>query len=216
MRTRFAENIDSLAGELAAMCRLTVTAMREASGALLQADLGLAEHVIDVSSELDAAASRWEQRAFSLLALQAPVAHDLRFMVGGLHISADLHRMGGLAVHIAKIVRRRHPEHVVPEEVLEVFTRMGAVAVAQAEETEQVLQHRDPERALGLLTADDTMDDLHRGLFAITQDDDWPHGVTAAVDITLLGRFYERFCDHTVEIGRRVIFLETGVLPEQG
>ncbi|MFC0453313.1 phosphate signaling complex protein PhoU [Rhodococcus jostii] len=215
MRTRFAENLDSLAGDLAGMCRLSVTAMSEASDALLQADLELAEHVIDVSGELDDAAAHWEKRAFALLALQAPVAHDLRFMVGGLHISADVHRMGGLAVHIAKIARRRHPDHVVPDEVLDVFTEMGAVAVAQAKETEEVLRYRDPERARDLLTADETMDELHRSLFTITQADNWPHGVQSAVDITLLGRFYERFCDHTVEIGRRVIFLETGNLPEQ-
>lgn len=214
MRTRFSENLDSLARDLAEICRLAVTAMDKASRALLDADLELAEEVIDMGSSFDEAAAHWEQRAFALLALQAPVAHDLRLMVGGLHISADLHRMGGLAIHVAKIARRRHPDHAVPEEVRGVFTEMAAVAVAQARETEETLQHRDPGRAKHLLLADDTMDELHRGLFLILQAPEWPHGVQAAVDITLLGRFYERFCDHTVEIGRRIIFLETGVLPD--
>ena len=76
-----------------------------------------------------------------------------------------------------------------------------------------VLRHLDHGRAEKLVAADTVMDELHRRLFTVTQAPQWPHGVQAAVDVTLLGRFYERFCDHTVDIGRRIIFLETGQLP---
>ncbi|WP_236580986.1 hypothetical protein [Rhodococcus sp. T7] len=88
MRTRFADSIDGLTGGLAATCALTVTAVSDATNALLDADLTLAERVIDASGALENDATTWEQRAFSLLPLQAPVAHDLRVMVGGLVLSA--------------------------------------------------------------------------------------------------------------------------------
>ena len=106
------------------MCGLTVTAMSEATAALLDADLRTAERVLDANTDLERAASDWEHKSFSLLALQAPVAHDLRFTVGGLHIAASLQRMGALAVHIAKIARLRHPTSAVPPEARAVVADM--------------------------------------------------------------------------------------------
>ena len=69
---------------------------------------------------------------------------------------------------------------------------------------------RDPEKAARIREEDDAMDDLHRHLFSVLMDREWKHGVAAAVDVTLLGRFYERFADHAVEVARRVIFQATG------
>jgi phosphate transport system protein len=74
---------------------------------------------------------------------------------------------------------------------------------------------RDPEKAARIREEDDAMDDLHRHLFSVLMDREWKHGVAAAVDVTLLGRFYERFADHAVEVARRVIFQATGSLPEE-
>ncbi|MFF1555660.1 phosphate signaling complex protein PhoU [Rhodococcus erythropolis] len=213
MRTHFADSLDDLSCGLAAMCALTVTAISGATAALLDADLPTAERVLDANTDLESAAADWEHQAFSLLALQAPVAHDLRFTVGGLHIAASLQRMGGLATHVAKIARLRHPAPAVPPEARAVIQDMGRTAVVRATETQLVVRHVDAERAQELVAADTVMDELHRRLFTVTQTPQWPHGVQAAVDLTLLGRFYERFCDHTVDIGRRIIFLETGQLP---
>jgi phosphate transport system protein len=72
---------------------------------------------------------------------------------------------------------------------------------------------RDPDEARKIREEDDAMDDLHRHLFSVMMDRGWKYGVAAAVDITLLSRFYERFADHGVEISRRVIFQVTGLLP---
>ncbi|MBT2271633.1 phosphate signaling complex protein PhoU [Rhodococcus qingshengii] len=213
MRTHFADNLDDLSRGLASMCALTVTAMAGATTALLDADLAVSERVLDANAELDWAAADWEHKAFSLLALQAPVAHDLRFTVGGLHIAASVQRMGGLAVHIAKIARLRHPTPAVPPEARACVEEMGQTAVVRATETQLILRHLDHERAEALVAADTVTDELHRRLFTVTQAQEWSYGVQGAVDVTLLGRFYERFCDHTVDIGRRIIFLETGQLP---
>lgn len=210
MRNSYNNKLDALAADLAQMCQLAEVAMSNATKALLTADLSLAEETITSREPIDALAADWEQKAFALLALQAPVAQDLRSMVSGIHIVADLQRMGGLAIHIAELVRRRHPAHVLPAEVEGVFEEMGRVAVEQADATGEVLLSRDADKAAELQLKDEAMDELHRSLFVLTSAPDWPHGISAAVDITLLGRFYERFSDHTVEVAKRVVFLVTG------
>ena len=216
MRVAYTEQLSDLTGELAAMCGLAEVAMQRATQALLQADLALAEQVIGENDRIDEMRVQCEEKAFALLALQSPVAGDLRIVVSGIHIVADVERMGQLALHVAKIARRRHPAHVLPEDVRGYFAEMGKVAVAQAAKTREVLLSRDLDEAAALEIGDEPMDDLHKHLFSVMMDREWPHGVAAAVDVTLLGRFYERYADHAVEVARRVVFLVTGKLPEPG
>jgi len=121
--------------------------------------------------------------------------------------------MGALALHVAKIVRRRHPDHVLPEQVTSYFAEMGRAAIELGNAAQDVLLTGDPDKAARIDDEDDAMDDLHRHLFTVIMDLEWKHGVAAAVDVTLLGKFYERFADHAVEIARRVIFQATGTLP---
>lgn len=213
MRTAYHEKLDALNAELAEMCRLAGVAMERATQALLQADLVLAEQVIGDHEQITQTSARAEETAFVLLALQAPVAGDLRAVVSSIQIVADVERMGALALHVAKIARRRHPQHALPEEVNGYFAEMGRLAVDLATSARDVLLSHDPEEAKRIREDDDAMDDLHRHLFSVMMDREWPHGVAAAVDVTLLGRFYERFADHAVEISRRVIFQVTGQLP---
>jgi len=215
MRTAYHEQLDALNGQLAEMCRLAGIAMERATQSLLQADLVLAEQVIGDHEKIMAASARAEETAFVLLALQAPVAGDLRAIVSSIQIVADVERMGALALHVAKIARRRHPQHALPEEVNGYFSEMGRVAVDLATSARDVLLSRDPAKARQMREDDDAMDDLHRHLFSVMMDREWKHGVAAAIDVTLLGRFYERFADHAVEISRRVIFQVTGLLPAE-
>lgn len=215
MRTAYHEQLDALTNQLAEMCRMAGVAMERATQSLLQADLVLAEQVITDHEQISAASARAEEAAFVLLALQAPVAGDLRAIVSSIQIVADVDRMGALALHVAKIARRRHPQHTLPEEVNGYFAEMGRVAVDLGNSAREVLLSRDPEKARRIREEDDAMDDLHRHLFTVLMDREWKHGVAAAVDVTLLGRFYERFADHAVEISRRVIFQVTGRLPEE-
>jgi phosphate transport system protein len=147
-----------------------------------------------------------------LLALQAPVATDLPVVVSSLRNVADADRMGALAMHVAKIVRRRHPAHATPAAVNNFFADMGRIAVDLGSTAKDVVQSGDPGKAAQLDHDDDAMDDLHRQLLGLLMDPEWKYGVAAAVDVTLLGRYYERFADHAVEIGRRIIFQATGTL----
>ena len=184
--------------------------MERATQALLQADLVLAEEVITDYDGMVLQATAAEEHAFSLLALQAPVAGDLRAVISSIQNVADVDRMGALALHVAKLARRRHPSSALPENVNGYFTEMGRIAVDMGNSVKDVVLSRDPDRAAQLDDDDDDMDNLHRHLFSVLMDREWKHGVAAAVDITLLSRYYERFADHAVEIARRVIFEVTG------
>ena len=216
MRTVYHEQLAALATQLGEMCGLAGVAMQRATQALLQADLVLAEQVITDHEQIMAMSTRVEEDAFALLALQQPVASELRAIFSSIQIAADVDRMGALAVHVAKIARRRHPQHALPEEVNGCFSEMGRVAVELGNSAQQVLMSRDPAKAARLREEDDAMDNLHRQLFTVLMDhDEWKHGARAAVDVALLGRFYERFADHAVEVGRRIVFQVTGALPAE-
>jgi phosphate transport system protein len=210
MRTAFHEQLDSLTETLSQMCGLADLAMERATQGLLQADLAIAEQVFADHEHLARTRTDAEEAAFLLLALQAPVAADLRIIVGSMQNVADAERMGGLALHVAKIARRRHPARTLPKEVDGYFAEMGRIAVDLGNSAKDVVLSRDPERAAQISRDDTEMDHLHQQLFTLLKENEWPHGVASAVDIALLGRFYERFADHAVEIGRRVIFQATG------
>jgi phosphate transport system protein len=193
-----------------AMSQFTSDSLRKATRALLDADLSLAEQVIASDVTLDQMRASAENVALELLALESPVARDLRVVVSAMWIVSDLQRMGQLAIHVAKAARRRHPAHVIPMDVRPVIERMGRVGVHLADEAGLVLRERDLELARRLEIEDDLMDDLQRELFSALLAPTWRHGVPPAVDIALLSRFYERFADHAVAVARRVVFLVTG------
>jgi len=216
MREAYHVELEQLADHLAAMSVQVADAMERATRALLEADLSLAEQVISDDSKVDDARAQCEEQAYALLALQAPVATDLRTVLAAIHAAESLERMGDLALHVAKAARRRHPDPVLPESVRPYFAEMGEVAVKLAHQTEQVIKSKDVEAAKTLESDDDQVDDIHRHLFTVIMDRDWPYGVASAVDVTLLGRFYERYADHAVSVAKRMIFVVTGKMPGYG
>jgi phosphate transport system protein len=184
-------------------------AMRRTTDAMLQTDLASAERVIIEGEDISAITRHAHDEAFALLALRA--ASEQRAIVSSIQLAADVQRMGELAVHVAKIARRRHPHPVVPAEVRPLFADMGRFAVELSGGARAVLLWRDPRRSAQIRHDLDAMNELHQRSLRVMLDRDWRHGVTAAVDLALLGRFYERFADHAMEIGRRVIFEATGM-----
>ncbi|MFA7266013.1 MAG: phosphate signaling complex protein PhoU [Candidatus Nanopelagicales bacterium] len=210
MRSAYHEQLDQFDNQLVHMTKLVNDAMIQATNAILDADLVLAESVIAGDEEIDAVAHDLEEQALELVALQAPVATELRVLLSGLRISASLERMGDLAVHVAKAARLRYPASAVPAELRGVITEMGEVAERIVQRTGDVLAERDLLAAGELGIIDDEMDSLHRQLFRAVLSDDWKYGVEAAIDVTLVSRYYERFADHAVTIGKRVIHIVTG------
>lgn len=216
MRDSYHEELDQITKRLVEMTRLVAGAMRRATGALLDADLALAEAVIAADEQIDQGYRDVEEAAFELLARQQPVATDLRTLVTSLRMVADLERSGDLALHAAKLARRRFPVSAVPPELRATVLEMGQVAERIITKCGSVIASRDVEQAGQLERDDDVMDALHRQLFTVMLDDDWPHGVDVAIDIALAGRYYERFADHAVSVGRRVVYLVTGERPLPG
>jgi phosphate transport system protein len=186
------------------------SAMSKATTSLLDADVALADLVIEGDERIDAVRESIEQRCFTLLARQQPVATDLRTITAAMRIVSDLERMGDLAVHVAKLARMRFPDHAVPQEVRPIFLEAGHVAESLVTKTATVIAKLDVDDAVRLEAEDDLMDQLHRQLFRELLSKDWPHGMESAIDITLLGRYYERFADHAVSVARRVFYLVTG------
>ena len=131
-------------------------------------------------------------------------------VVTGMRMSADLERMGDLARHVAKVARLRYPESAVPADIRATILQMGQVAERIVAKCGQVIAAKDVEDAKTLERDDDAMDDLHRELFSHLGGGSWAHGTETAVDMTLVGRYYERFADHAVSVAHRVVYLVTG------
>ena len=210
MRDLYHGQLDTVVDDLVTMTGEVRTAVRRATESLLQADARIAEEVIGSDAAVDRQREVVEDRAFEILARQQPVAGDLRVLVAALRMVADLERMGDLAVHVAKVARLRYPECAVPDELRENVARMGVVAEEMVQAAGDILARRDLDEALELERQDEEMDLLRRSQFRVLLNDDWTHGVESAVDVALLGRYYERIADHAVSLARRVVYLVTG------
>jgi phosphate transport system protein len=210
MRNAFHDELDGIGTTLLQITGLVKIAMSDATSALLTVDLGMAEKVIAADNVIDDIQHELDARTINLMARQQPVATDLRTLVTSLRMSADLERMGDLAHHVAKQARMRYPNSAVPTELVPIITAMGSVADKLVDKLSSVMEHRDTVRALEIESDDDEMDKLHRDLIVVLLSKDWNYGVETAIDMTLLGRYYERFADHAVSIARRVYFSVTG------
>ena len=210
MREAYHEQLDEVTAGLVEMSRLAGVAISRASTALLDADLEVAESVIAADDAVDELYEEIEGKAFDILALQAPVAGDLRAVVAALRMSATLERMADLAEHVAAVARRRYPSSVVPPEMRDLLLEMGQVAERIAQKAGSVIESQDVDVALELEHDDDRMDHLHRTLLTTMLDVSWENGVETAIDLSMVSRYYERFADHAVSVARRVVFLVTG------
>jgi len=213
MRTAFHDQLDSVFDDLADICNRVRTAVARATEALLTGRADLAEQVISDDAEIDRAREKVEDNALAILSLQAPVAGDLRVVVAALRMVSDLERMGDLSVHVAKIARLRTPNIAVPEQCVALFGRMAEIAEGMVERTATVIRDRDVEAAASLREDDEEMDRLRRASFTQLLGSEWTAGVEAAVDVALLGRYYERIADHAVSVAGRVVFVVTGEAP---
>jgi phosphate transport system protein len=213
VRDIYHDELDDVGRQVIAMTKLVAVAIGRATHALLNSDLALADYVITDDARIDALRAELDERVFTLVAQQQPVATDLRVLLSTIHLVSDLERMGDLAHHIAKIARLRYPEPAVPVEAREVISRMGAVARSLVNKVSDVVEGRDVELAEAIEHEDDTMDALRRQLFEIVLAPSWARGTEAAIDLTLLGRYYERYADHAVAVARQTIYIVTGQHP---
>ena len=210
IRSVFQDELDGVSQSLVDLTDMVAVSISRATESILNCDLKLAEEVIASDDTIDEFQHALDARIIDIIARQQPVASDLRALVTALRMSADLERMGDMSHHVAKITRLRHPDAAIPTELIANFKQMGEAAEKIARKTGSVIASRDTEVALQVEKDDDEMDKLHRLLIGTLVDPNWKHGVESAIDLTLLGRYYERFADHAVSVSRRVYYLVTG------
>ena len=212
-RLEFASDLRMVRDSLVTMTATASKAIRAATTALLDQDLEAVRLTASLEQQLEDDRLALERRTFLMLARQQPVAGDLRLLVSAIKISAECRRMVALAHHIGTAASRSYPVPAVPDELSRIFRRMGDVASRIADGAGVTLKISDAQDAARLEVDDDAMDGLRRALFRALVDD-WSHGVETAVNVALLGRYYERFADHAVAIAQSVIFIVTGAQPD--
>jgi phosphate transport system protein len=210
IRSAYQDELDNVSQSLVDLTNMVTASMVKASKAIQSADLTLAEEVIASDFKIDDFQHELDARIIDIIARQQPVATDLRALVTAMRMSADLERMGDLAHHIAKVARLRHPERAIPDSLLLPFTEMGHVAEKLSIMVAAVITTRDTDMALQVEKDDDEMDDLHKKVISSIIKDETGLSLETAIDLTLLGRYYERYADHAVSVARRVYFLVTG------
>jgi phosphate transport system protein len=213
MREQFHGDLRQLADLLSGMSRTAARQLRLATRALLDGDLGAAEQALAEDAALDADRDRCLDYAQRLLALQAPVASDLRSIIAVIHCAERIERMGDLARHVAELSQRVHPEIVVPEHLRESFAELGRLANDMAMKLTGLIDTQDVGCFERMVQDDEEIDQAHERLMREITSAEWAHGVPSAVNLTLAGRFYERFADQVVSVARMLDFAATGKRP---
>jgi phosphate transport system protein len=214
VRKSFDEHMTDIKSDVIRLAAIAEESVGMATEALLDKELLLVERVVEDNRRMGQMNHDIELRTYELFALQQPMAIDLRTLLTVLRMLHELELTGNLTVSVAKAARRIYPSELPPK-IRGLLERMGAQASAQLRAAVDAFADCDRALALALPDMDDVIDDLHKELFraifgTISPDE---AGLQQAVQIALVGRYYERVADHAVQIGRWVNFMVTGELP---
>ena len=214
MREIFHGQLEQLGADLALMCGLAVEAMTLATQGLLDDDLAMVEHVITDDAHINQLAAQCHEHACSMLALQSPVARDLRTIVTAIKAAERIERMGDLAKHVAAIARLRHPEPAVPPQLADQLAEMARCAIAAGQHLQRSITTPSGDDSAALVCADDRVDDLQREILDALRTSHPPYPVQAGVDVALLARYLERFSDQAVSVAKSLDYVVTGTMPD--
>lgn len=210
MRKVFQAELHQIGEGLIEISALVGEAMTKATTAFATADLQTAQEVIAADARIDFLQNDLDERAIDVLALQGPVASDLRMIVGSLRMSASLERMGDLARHIGQLTRLRYPNTVIPASLTETFAELARLDIVIAEKVTDLLDTRDLALVADIAAAKAGINSLHKTVFSTMASPAWKEIPATTVDVTLASRYYERFGDHGVSVARKVSYLVTG------
>jgi phosphate transport system protein len=214
VRRHFHEELDGLEADVHTMGEIADAALGDAMRCLEENDLRLADEVIANDDALDTRYMAVERRTLELLALQTPVAIDLRLISVILHTNLHLERVGDMAVNIAKIVKVVHglPRN---ETILTTLYEMGRIAREMMAAAMESFARRELELAQQLPDMDDPVDRLNRGMYREVASCAWdPQMLEWAIRMMVVSRQLERIADHAVDIAEQVAFLLTGEFKE--
>jgi phosphate transport system protein len=210
VRTKFSSELIALTGELTRLAGLAHGATERAAVAIAATDLTAAYEVFALDEQLQAGYGACENRAVILLALEAPVARDLRHVVSAIQIADDLSQMSWLLTRIADGVVRHYPHPVVPPDLLPGLSTIAEAAIEVAAATVEAIRVVG-NSAPPVIVPDPGLHERFEQVVAKVSSSDWPHGSGTAVDIALLVHHYERCAQHCLRIGRLTNFFHTGV-----
>ena len=215
MTRQFHQELDDLRDDVIRLAGMVSESLAKGTAALLASDLDAAEALIAGDDEIDELALEIEEHCFRLLALQNPLASDLRHIIAAIRMASEIERSGDLVTNTMKAARRLYGTPLDPrlrgliEKMSEHVHRLFRLAI-------DAYADRNEGLAAALDDMDDDVDDLHaeyiRTIFEVHEGGGIP--LQISVQLALVGRYYERIGDHAVNIGERVRYMVTGWLPE--
>ncbi|QHO92129.1 phosphate transport system regulatory protein PhoU [Actinomyces sp. 432] len=211
MRDIFNQELKQLGTDLASMAAQVATAIERAAESLRTGDIIVAEQVIDADERINDLQRDIDDMCVMLLARQQPVDRDLRNVISALRMAQTLERQGDLARHVAAIARGRYPQAPVPEPVLGLMVKMADAAVRAGRDVCTLIETQDLELAAAIQRRDAELDALHRESFQMILDPAIELSRQQVVDAVLMGRFLERFGDHSTSVARRMAYLVSGI-----
>ncbi len=215
LRAGFHGDLEEIRDAIVRLGATVIDLIPRVTAVLLDQDLEGAEYVILGDDEVDSRATSIEERALSLLALQAPVAGDLRQVATALKISSEMERSADLCCNICKAARRIYGHELDPK-LRGIIQKLSDQAQAEYRQALDAYAAVDAVRAAALPDIDSFLDDLHRQFIQQILESHAAGSIDlqVAVQLALVGRFYERLGDHSVNLANKVRYIATGWLPE--
>jgi len=213
-RSAFHQQLDEIQRDLIRAAGRVTELIGRGTQALLDMDLGAVQGIVESDDETDAITLDIEERCFTVLARQQPMASDMRAVVTAIRLTSEIERSGDLMVNVGKAVRRLYGTEVPPR-LRGLLEAMSNEAVRLFRLAIDAYADGDGDLAAALDDMDDRLDQLHKDYIqAILEHFADARDVQMAVQLALVGRYYERIGDHAVNIGQRVQYMVTGWLPE--
>lgn len=215
-RKSFHQDLDEIRAEIVQLGAMVSEFIPRATEVLLTNDMQGAQSLIEADDGIDALTLRIEEQCYSVLALQQPMASDLRSIVAAVWLTGELERSGDLMVNVAKAARRIYGVELHPK-VRGLIERMSEEASRLVKLSLDAYVERNASLGAAIDDIDDGLDQIHRDYIEAIFESHATHdvGLQASVQLALVGRYYERVGDHAVNIGNRVQYMVTGWLPEQ-
>ena len=216
LRQNFHRDLEEIRSRIGRLGAFVVELIPRVTEVLLDQDLEGAEYVVLGDADVDARALDIEDRALRILALQAPVAGDLREVASALKISADMERSADLCCNVCKAARRIYGHELDPK-LRGIIQKLSDQATKEYREALDAYVNADPVKAAALPDIDGYLDDLHRQFLQqiIESHSAGTIDLQVAVQLALVARFYERLGDHAVNLGNKVRYITSGWMPEQ-
>jgi len=213
-RLTFHHQLDDVQRDLLRVAARVTESITRGTEALLSLDLAEAQAIIDGDHEINELTLDIEERCFTILARQQPMASDMRAVVTAIRLTSEIERSGDLMVNVAKATRRLYGSPV-PAALHGLLHAMAHEGVRLYRLAMDAYADGDATLAAAIDDMDDRLDQLHRDYIqGILEQYADVRDVQAAVQLALVGRYYERIGDHAVNIGERVQYMVTGSLPE--